>query len=373
MVVTNPRPFLSIESPVLTETLREVLRPDWNKFHPRAALRCMPAITLALLVGSFTGHAEWGIMAASGAVSVGFGSYQELGGSRTAPMLFATVGMCVSSWIGALAGQSLSTTIAATALWGFLYVAISALGPGQQWIALQSVIWMIISTAYPAPGLHALTRGAFVLVGGLLQLLCVRSFWWAGRRRTPVMAGATPAGACAENHISDILEPQSCLFLYAIRAAITLSVAAGLYRAFNVPNGYWIPMTAAIVLRADMRQSITRGFARMTGTILGTVLATIAASLLRPGPLTLSTLVLLFAWCAYSLLWVNYAIFVVPLTAYVVSLLALAGLPEPFVIHHRLLNTLIGGLISLAIHLIFFSWERTRLSRQQPVTESQPG
>jgi hypothetical protein len=356
---------------MLTETLREVLHPDWTKFHPRAALRCMPAIALAILVGSFTGHTEWGIMAASGAVSVGFGSYQELGGSRTAPMLFATLGMCVSSWIGALSGQSLLATVAATALWGFLYVTISALGSGQQWIALQSVIWMIISTAYPAPGPHALTRGAFVLIGGLLQLACVKFFWWAEGRHTPVMASATPTGACAENHISDVLKPESCLFLYALRAALTLGLAAGLYRALKIPNGYWIPMTAAIVLRADMRQSITRGFARMTGTILGTVLATIAASLLRPGPLALSMLVLIFVWCAYALLWVNYAIFVVPLTAYVVSLLALAGLPEPFVIHHRLLNTLLGGLISLMLHLVFFSWERTRLNRLQPTTEPQ--
>ncbi|MBS1805743.1 MAG: FUSC family protein [Acidobacteria bacterium] len=354
---------------MLTETLREVLHPEWSKFHPRAALRCMPAIALAILVGSFTGHAEWGIMAASGAVSVGFGSYQELGGSRTAPMLFATLGMCVSSWIGTLAGQSLTATTVATALWGFLYVAISALGPGQQWIALQSVIWMIISTAYPAPGLHALTRGAFVLVGGLLQFACVRFFWWAERRQTPVMASAQPTGACAENHISDVLKPRSCLFLYALRAAITLGLAAALYRTLKIPNGYWIPMTAAIVLRADMRQSITRGFARMTGTILGTVLATIAASLLRPGPFALSMLVLVFVWCAYALLWVNYAIFVVPLTAYVVSLLALAGLPEPFVIHHRLLNTLLGGLISLAIHLVFFGWERSRVPHQQLAPE----
>jgi hypothetical protein len=66
----------------------------------------------------------------------------------------------------------------------------------------------------------------------------------------------------------------------------------------------------------------------MTGTILDTVLATIAASLVRPGPLTLSILGLVFVWCSYALLWVNYAIFVVPLTAYVVTLLASAGLPS---------------------------------------------
>ncbi len=74
---------------------------------------------------------------------------------------------------------------------------------------------------------------------------------------------------------------------------------------------------------------------------------------------------------AYAPLWVNYAIFVVPLTAYVVSLLALFGIPEPFVIHHRILNTLLGGLISLMLDLIFFGWERIRLSRQQPDAEPQ--
>ena len=107
----------------------------------------------------------------------------------------------------------------------------------------------------------------------------------------------------------------------------------------------------------------------MTGTILGTVLATVAASLLRPGPVVLVVLILVFVWCSYALLWVNYAIFVVPLTAYVVSLLALAGLPEPFVIHHRLLNTVGGGLISLTLHLGFFGWERARLGREQPQRE----
>jgi hypothetical protein len=34
------------------------------------------------------------------------------------------------------------------------------------------------------------------------------------------------------------------------------------------------------------------------------------------------------------------------------------------VIHHRLINTLLGGLISLFLHLIVFGWERTHLARQ---------
>ena len=356
---------------MVKDTLAEVLRPDWAKFYPRSALRCIPAIALAIFGGYAAGKAEWGIMAASGAVSVGFGSYQELKGSRVAPMLLATLGMCVSSWLGTLAGAATWSTVGLAALWGFGYVAISALGLGPQWIALQSVIWMIISTAFPAPGIHALTRGAFVLAGGLLQLGCIELLWLIERKKTPVMTGAKATGTCAENHILDVLRPKSCLFLYAIRAALTLGVGAALYKALKIQNGYWIPMTSAIIIRADIRQSFIRGLARMTGTVLGTVLATAAAVLLRPGPVTLGILILVFVWCSCAVLWVNYAVFVVPLTAYVVSLLALAGLPEPFVIHHRLLNTMLGGLISLVLHLAFFGWERARFAMQETGTEFQ--
>ena len=59
--------------------------------------------------------------------------------------------------------------------------------------------------------------------------------------------------------------------------------------------------------------------------ILGTVVARVVTSLLRPGPLALSLLVLVFVCCSYALLSVNYAMFVVALTAYVVALLAFAG------------------------------------------------
>lgn len=104
---------------MIRETFREVLRPDWAKFHPRAAQRCMPAIAIAILGGFAAGQAEWGIMAASGAVTVGFGSYQQLGGSRSAPMLWATLSMCLSSWLGTLAGASLWGTVAVAAVWGF--------------------------------------------------------------------------------------------------------------------------------------------------------------------------------------------------------------------------------------------------------------
>lgn len=354
-----------IESTVWDETFREIFRPEWKNLHPLAALHSLPAIAIALICGHIGGHQEWGIMAASGAVSVGFGSFQQWRDSRTAPMLLASLGMCVASWAGTLAGQSSVATVLLTAFAGWVYIAIGALGASYSWIALQAVIWLIISTAYPATGPHALTRGAFVLVGGMLQLGIIRSFWWIEHRHTPAMEGARITGACESQDIREVFDPRSCHFLLAVRAALTLGVAAAVYRQLTISNGYWIPMTAVLVLRADMRQSFTRGLARMMGTMLGTALATVAIVYLRPGHAQLTGMVVLFAGCSYALLWVNYAFFTVTLTAYVVALLSFAGLPAPFVIHHRLLNTIAGGILAVTIHIAFFGWERSRLVRER--------
>ncbi|HEX3354611.1 MAG TPA: hypothetical protein VHS34_17460 [Terriglobales bacterium] len=169
---------------------KDTLLFDWAKFQPRAASLCVPAIALSLTVGIGAGHPRQGVMAAAGAFSVGFGSFQELRRSRRAPMLLAAAVMCVSSWIGALAGLSNTGAVLACTFWGYLYGTVWTLSPGVAWIALQGVIWLVISTAYPVHGVGALTRGSFVLAGGLLQMLFVLGFWRTSGSVTPAFGGA---------------------------------------------------------------------------------------------------------------------------------------------------------------------------------------
>jgi hypothetical protein len=85
---------------------RIVLEPfvfEWPAFAPRAALRCLPAVALVLGIGLAIGHPATGMIAAGGAVSVGFGSFQRIGKSNTTPMLLAAVGMFLSTLLGTLA------------------------------------------------------------------------------------------------------------------------------------------------------------------------------------------------------------------------------------------------------------------------------
>ena len=117
-------------------------------------------------------------------------------------------------------------------------------------------------------------------------------------------------------------------------------------------------MTAAIVMKGTFMQTFQRGIARILGTLAGAALATLIAAYLRPDPWVLAALVVLFTGLSYLMIYVNYGTFAVCLTAYVVFLLALAGLPESAVIAHRSMNTILGGAIALAMHAVFSPVEK---------------
>jgi hypothetical protein len=345
---------------MLAKAARGAFTFDWTKFRPSAALHCLPAVALPLIIGVGTGHPRQAVMATAGAFSVGFGSFQELGHSRVKPMLYAALGMCISSWIGAMAGLSDVGAVLASAVCGLLYGTLWTVSPGAAWIALQCVVWLAISTAYPASGLRALTRGSLALAGGLLQTLFVLALWRISGRVTPAFGSAGNEGSAPKWPLTDFSawRAEWLRSLVPLRAAIVLATAAALSRYLALPNGYWVPITAGIVMKADFAQTVQRGLARMLGTVAGAALATVVAAHLRPSPAILAVLVIIFAPLSHLLVYVNYVAFSVCATSYVVFLLSLGGLPENAVIAHRVVNTLLGGTVALAVHALFVHWER---------------
>lgn len=338
----------------------------WANFFPRAAGRCAVTMAVSLAVGLITGHAVQGMEAAAGAFSVGFGSFHEVRKSRIAPMLYASVGMCFSSWIGTIAGNSVPGVILVAALGGIVYAMLSALSPGVSYVGLQCVVWMVISSAYPASGIHALQRGSLVLAGGLLQTLMVVTLWRIEHTVTPAAGGTGHDDSEPLGVIRQALTTNRQISFYVLRAALTLSISAAVWHWRALPNGYWIPMTAGIVMKPDFRQTMQRGIARITGTLIGAALATMFVAALRPGPWIMTGLVVLFAWLAYCFLYVNYAAYAACLTAYVVFILTFAGLPGMEVVYLRALNTVIGGSIALALTMLFSLFE-TRVGAELPI------
>ena len=160
-------------------------------------------------------------------------------------------------------------------------------------------------------------------------------------------------GPYVQNHI-DWLSRDS------LRFALTLTIAMMLGRHFAADRGYWIPLTAALVLKPDFQTTFVRGAARIGGTLVGAVVASLVIELVRGHPALQLAGILLTAAAAYVTFNPNYALFTVAITSFVVIVLGMRGLPGTTTIDARLLDTLAGGALAMIGYLTLPSWEHKR-------------
>ena len=335
--------------------LKDLFTLQWHNGRTINALPCALTLAVCLGVGLWCGKPDAGMVAAGGAMSVGFGAFQFLGGSRRAPMFWSTVGMSLSAMGGSLVGHAGLGAVLNTCWAGFGAGILLALGPGASWIGQQCAIVALVASGYPVGGRVAVDRALLILAGGTLQTLVMIVAW---KLRYPVVAsvekdpfeGFMPA----LRTLRAALTPQSAAFHYAVRCSATVTVA-GLVQHFSaLPNGYWVPMTALIVLKPDFQQTFFRGVERVIGTMIGAGLATLLVHELQLDLATTGLLVVLFAWLGYALINVNYALYAVFLTAYIVFLLDFGGLSTHVVVLHRTVNTALGGGLALLSYVTVF-------------------
>ena len=94
----------------------------------------------------------------------------------------------------------------------------------------------------------------------------------------------------------------------------------------------------------------------MAGTILGGGVATLLVTQLHPGPSGLTVLVLTFVWICYATFRMNYTLFTIAITGYVVFILMLSGVGEMAAVTLRAIDTIAGGCIALAIYGAWPTW-----------------
>ena len=201
----------------------------------------------------------------------------------------------------------------------------------------------------------------------------LRAAWRAGKAPDQPNPGPPSQSAAARLFHPSVLNDalatlranatlQSPFGRHALRVGLTLLAACTLEHTLPLPRAYWIPLTAAIVLRPDFGATFTRGIARVSGTFLGALGASLIALLLRPAPQTYLVLALFAAGVAYLTVAANFALFSVGVTAYVIFLLAFGGLAEHTAVVERLSASIIGGVLALLAYAIWPAWERERVS-----------
>ncbi|HEY0566438.1 MAG TPA: FUSC family protein [Terriglobales bacterium] len=333
---------------------------DWTRFDAAASLRAVLAVALSLAVGIALGHPREGMYVAYGAFSVGFGSFVRDRNATTLARLMTAVGIAVSGIVGHFAGQLMPTAIVAAAVWGMMCGTLMALSSAPVWIGTQWAVSLFLGIAYAkTAGVDPWGRALEMFGGGLLQTLMMWGFCRIGHEdcdRWESHPGADTS-ASLRHDLQLVTDWTSPVLRFALRVAVTLGVAEAFARVFGLSNGYWVPMTALIVVRPELHTTFSRGLARVGGTVGGAVVATMVVSYLHPNLWVLAALVLVCAWLCYNLLLVNYAIYTLAVTGYVVFLLSLAGAPAKVVVAHRVANTLIGAAVALSLRLLWPTWD----------------
>ncbi len=349
---------------------------DWSKLEWVHPLVSALTVALCLIVGVAVGHPAAGLIAGGGAFTVGSGANQRIRDSRVWPMLAATAATTVSTVVGMTVGHRSYALLGAAAVWGFGYALLTTRANGVSWVGQQATVFLLVTSAFPTNLHGALERASLTLSGGLLQTLVTS----IGLRMLPELRSKlaeVPRGlyhslyADRRAMFARIRElplslPQietSGALAYAVRMVVTLVAASEIYRRMGVQSGYWIPMTALLVQKPAFFETLTRGLLRVLGTVAGAVLASLLLAHSHLAPMDLAVCTAVCALFGYATNGVNYGLYSVFLTSYIVFLLGLNSMPGPEIAHRRAYCTAIGAGVALVIHV-----DALRRHRKQPVT-----
>ena len=321
----------------LTQRLRAWARNHASPFHWREAGLCVPAIPLILIVGVLLHKPLYGAAAAGAAFAVGFGAARDLRGWRWAAMGGAAIAVALATFAGCTLGQWPPVLIAVAALAAAGCAAFALFDEDFWWVTLQAVIALLVASYYPSPVPAALERAGAVLAGGLTQMVVIMVlaliFPAAGARLPPGPPKPPPERRVLIGHI--------------LRAAVCVAAALAAARALGLSNGYWAPMTAMLVLKPGLSDTQVRGLARLVGTLIGCIVASAFVIAVKDARPVLLAAMAATAGLAYALQKAHYATLTCMITATVVLLLTLGGGNVVMSAEHRLIATLLGGVIAL--------------------------
>jgi Fusaric acid resistance protein-like len=353
----------------------------WQNQTLRADLVLTVPIALCLAIGLATGHPAAGMIAAGGAMNTGFGEKQTIDDSNLLPMIFVTFGMAFSGFLGVLLGYGNLVLVFMAALWGFGYGMLTARTGGYSWVGQQCVVTFLVASAFPASLHAAAARGLLLLAGGALQLvlssILLRLFRDLRTRLLDLaryLRAEELALRAALVETADSVRQRrfvNSALPYSLRLAVALAVSTEIYRKLDYPSGYWIPMTALLVLKPGVTDTVSRAIARVLGTLCGAIVVSFCLAYVDPGPIVLATFAVLFAWFAYGILNVNYALFSLAITGNIVFLLALNQIPGPTIARNRTVCTLLGGAIALCVRLVVISYRRGRSRKASASVDSE--
>ena len=173
---------------------------------------------------------------------------------------------------------------------------------------------------------------------------------------TPSLAPASVAETPVLRTLRAHLTPTGETGRHALRLAVTAGIAEALVHVTGLYEGRWVVLTVFLVLRPDYTSTVSRGVHRALGTAVGAVLGAAIVMLLHPAPVGLVLVAGIAVAAAYAVFEVDYLLYSVFLSVFIVLLLDFLGLSAETTATARLTDTAIGAALALAAYAAWPTW-----------------
>jgi uncharacterized membrane protein YccC len=141
-------------------------------------------VAVPLIAGAIAGRVQPALVAATGALNVGFADSTDPYLPRGRRMLAACVLVSLAVFCGCSCGWSAECTVAAIALWSFGAGMLVSLGTQTANLGVTSTCVLLVFASHPLPGREAALCGLLALGGGIFQTL-ISIVPWPGRPYEP--------------------------------------------------------------------------------------------------------------------------------------------------------------------------------------------
>lgn len=158
----------------------------------------------------------------------------------------------------------------------------------------------------------------------------------------------------------------SLSFRHALRFGMTAAILTLITKLLHLEYGYWITLSAIIVLQAYPSATWKRAAQRIEGSTVGGIIATASVFFLN-GPLEIMLVIFPLSILSMALRGANYALYVLcitPLFILMTELLNQGGILKPELAWMRIFYNILGPSLSLAATTFLWpSWERSFLRK----------
>ncbi|TXI91222.1 MAG: FUSC family protein [Neisseriales bacterium] len=209
-------------------------------------------------------------------------------------------------------------------------------------IFLFSADLFIVGSGMPDKLPGAIWYGVFFTLGGLLTWLAAYLWYRKFPIKDDVETKARPLS------LARLFPDYRKHLRFAVLLTLAVVIGNTISYLFSLPQGYWVPMTAMLLLKSDLDVSKKKISHRLTGTLLGSVLAFIVIMLIS-SKIVLSLLMLPLMFMMVIALARHYGAYTFFLTIAVTVMMNLIEPDGYLITEHRIVDTVLGVIAVVAV------------------------